>query len=77
MDLDNMLAELREARDQVEEAILALERLARGTRHAGGRRPEWLSAIVGEQSTGEPRRARSKRSRPRTARKDSVGQSGG
>ncbi len=68
MDLDHMISELREARDQVEEAILALERLARGTGHSGGTRPEWLSVIVGEQSLENQtttRRRSSKKRRPK------------
>jgi len=37
-----MLAELRLEREQVEEAILTLERLARGRGRRRGRPPSWL-----------------------------------
>jgi hypothetical protein len=40
-----MLAELREERVQVEEAILTLERLAAGRGRRRGRPPAWMSAI--------------------------------
>ena len=37
-----MLAELRMEREQIEEAILTLERLARGRGRRRGRPPSWL-----------------------------------
>ena len=37
-----MLAELRLEREQIEEAILTLERLARGRGRRRGRPPAWL-----------------------------------
>ncbi len=42
MDVMKMLAELREERTQIEEAILTLERLARGQGRRRGRPPQWL-----------------------------------
>jgi hypothetical protein len=45
MDIAKMLAELREERVQVEEAILTLERLAAGRGRRRGRPPAWMSAI--------------------------------
>jgi hypothetical protein len=42
MDVMKMLAELREERAQIEEAILTLERLARGQGRRRGRPPQWL-----------------------------------
>ena len=42
MDVDKMLAELRLEREQIEEAILSLERLARGRGRRRGRPPAWL-----------------------------------
>ena len=42
MDVDKMLAELRLEREQIEEAILTLERLARGRGRRRGRPPGWL-----------------------------------
>ena len=45
MDVLKMLAELRQEREQIEEAILTLERLARGRGRRRGRPPAWMSAI--------------------------------
>lgn len=42
MDVDKMLTELRMEREQIEEAILTLERLARGRGRRRGRPPAWL-----------------------------------
>jgi hypothetical protein len=42
LDVDKMLAELRLEREQIEEAILTLERLARGRGRRRGRPPSWL-----------------------------------
>ncbi|MFN3323815.1 MAG: hypothetical protein ACK5AZ_09995 [Bryobacteraceae bacterium] len=46
MDVTKMLAELRQEREQIEEAILSLERLARGRGKRRGRPPAWMSATV-------------------------------
>ncbi len=43
MDITKMLAELRQEREQIEEAILSLERLARGRGKRRGRPPAWMS----------------------------------
>ena len=61
-----MLAELRLEREQIEEAILTLERLARGRGRRRGRPPAWLkdaAAVAamanddqGESLSSEPRR---------------------
>jgi hypothetical protein len=45
MDVTKMLAELRQEREQIEEAILSLERLARGRGKRRGRPPAWMSEI--------------------------------
>ena len=45
MDVLKMLADLRQERDQLEEAILTLERLARGRGRRRGRPPAWMSTI--------------------------------
>jgi hypothetical protein len=66
LDVDKMLAELRLEREQIEEAILTLERLARGRGRRRGRPPSWLKEATaavssgGEEgaadATGEPKR---------------------
>lgn len=43
MDVSKILAELREERQQIEEAIVSLERLARGRGRRRGRPPAWMS----------------------------------
>lgn len=59
LDVDKMLAELRLEREQIEEAILTLERLARGRGRRRGRPPSWLKdataavASTAEDSEGE------------------------
>lgn len=42
MDVAKILADLRLEREQIEEAIISLERLARGRGHRRGRPPNWL-----------------------------------
>jgi hypothetical protein len=45
MDVIKMLADLRQERAHLEEAILTLERLAHGRGRRRGRPPAWLSTI--------------------------------
>jgi hypothetical protein len=52
VDVSKILAELKAEREQIEEAILSLERLARGRGKRRGRPPVWMSEIT------EKRRAR-------------------
>ena len=44
MDVAKILAELRQEREQLEEAIVSLERLAQGRGKRRGRPPAWMSA---------------------------------
>ena len=61
LDVDKMLAELRLEREQIEEAILTLERLARGRGRRRGRPPSWLkeagAPTLGDDATDEDRRS--------------------
>ena len=43
MDVNKILTELRMEREQIEEAILSLERLARGRGRRRGRPPAWMA----------------------------------
>ncbi len=43
MDVAKILAELRQEREQIEEAIVSLERLARGRGKRRGRPPAWMT----------------------------------
>ena len=45
MDVLKMLADLRQERDQLEESILTLERLARGRGRRRGRPPAWMTEL--------------------------------
>ena len=45
MDVAKMLAELRQEREQVEEAITTLERLAAGRGRRQGRPPAWMKTV--------------------------------
>jgi hypothetical protein len=45
MDITKMLAELRQEREAIEEAIITLERLARGRGKRRGRPPSWLAEM--------------------------------
>ena len=42
MDVTKILEELKQEREQLEEAILSLERLARGRGRRRGRPPSWM-----------------------------------
>jgi hypothetical protein len=45
MDVGKILIDLRQERDQLEEAIVSLERLAMGRGKRRGRPPAWLSEV--------------------------------
>jgi hypothetical protein len=45
MDIAKMLAELRQEREQIKEAIMTLERLAAGHGRGRGRPPAWMTTV--------------------------------
>jgi hypothetical protein len=49
MDILKMLSDLRTERSQIEEAILAIERLSTGQGKRRGRPPKWMSQVRDEQ----------------------------
>lgn len=55
MDVSKILAELKAEREQIEEAILSLERLARGRGNKRGRPPTWMSEVAEEQPIAKRR----------------------
>ena len=68
MDVAKMLVELRAEREQLEEAIITLERLARGRGKRRGRPPAWMAeakkrvkttAVVTKKSAGSSKGASS------------------
>ncbi len=54
MDVTKILAELRQEREQIEEAILSLERLARGRGRRRGRPPAWMTEITAKRRGRPP-----------------------
>ena len=57
MDVSKILDELRQEREQLEEAILSLERLARGRGRRRGRPPSWM---VEAKKRGRPAGSKNK-----------------
>ena len=56
-----MLADLRQEREQIEEAIMILERLARGRGTRRGRPPAWMTAAAAPAKTrGRPAGSKNK-----------------
>lgn len=53
MDITKMLAELRAEREQLDEAILSLERLARGGGKRRGRPPKWMTDARTTEGSGD------------------------
>jgi hypothetical protein len=53
MDVNKILAELRHEREQIEDAIVSLERLARGRGKRRGRPPAWMKG-ASERRRGRP-----------------------
>ena len=64
MDVTKILTELREERERIEEAILSLERLARGRGRRRGRPPAWLSEL---KKRGRPPGSKNKTNSPTKA----------
>jgi hypothetical protein len=57
VDVHKILADLRREREQIEEAILTLERLATGRGRRRGRPPAWMAQLKGaEGKAAEPKR---------------------
>lgn len=54
MDVAKILSELRDERVQIEEAILSLERLARGRGKRRGRPPAWMSEFTAKRRGRPP-----------------------
>jgi hypothetical protein len=54
MDVSKILSDLRNERQQIEEAILSLERLARGRGRRRGRPPTWMSEVAAKRRGRPP-----------------------
>jgi hypothetical protein len=61
MDVSKILDELRQEREQLEEAILSLERLAMGRGRRRGRPPSWM---VEAKKRGRPPGSKNKTAKP-------------
>jgi hypothetical protein len=55
MDVNKILAELRQEREQIEDAIISLERLARGRGKRRGRPPAWMKDATDRRGRGRPK----------------------
>jgi len=64
MDVLKMLADLRQERQQIEEAIMTLERLAAGRGRRRGRPPAWMSTV---KRRGRPPGSKNKPKEPAAA----------
>jgi DNA invertase Pin-like site-specific DNA recombinase len=64
MDVSKILGELRQEREQLEEAIMSLERLARGRGKRRGRPPSWM---VEAKKRGRPVGSKNRSSAQKTA----------
>lgn len=73
MDVAKILAELRQERTQIEEAIVSLERLARGRGKRRGRPPGWLAeAATTVKRRGRPPGSKNKNPNPQSLAKGSA-----
>ena len=54
MDVSKILAELKAEREQIEQAILSLERLAHGRGRKRGRPPAWMAEVAAPKRRGRP-----------------------
>jgi hypothetical protein len=72
MDVSKILVELREERAQIEEAIVSLERLARGRGRRRGRPPAWMSEMAGTKRRGRPPGSKNKTAPAAVAAKGAV-----
>ena len=71
MDVSKILADLRDERQQIEEAILSLERLARGRGRRRGRPPSWMSEATTKRR-GRPPGSKNKAAAATVAPKSSA-----
>jgi hypothetical protein len=54
IDVDKILADLKQEKEQLEQAILTLERLAAGRAPRRGRPPTWMSSEATPKRRGRP-----------------------
>ena len=66
MDVAKIVAELKAEREQIEEAIASLERLARGRVRGPGRPPNWLADTTPKRR-GRPPGSKNKVAAPKSS----------
>ncbi len=76
MDVSKILAELKAEREQIEEAILSLERLARGRGRGPGRPPNWMADVATPKRRGRPPGSKNKVPAQPVAQQSAAGASG-
>ncbi len=76
MDVSKILAELKAEREQIEEAILSLERLARGRGRGPGRPPNWMADVTPPKRRGRPPGSKNKVPQPAAQQPLTAGASG-
>jgi len=54
MDVSKILAELMAEREQIEQAIVSLEKLAQGRGKKRGRPPAWMADVTAPKRRGRP-----------------------
>ena len=67
MDVSKILAELKAEREQIQEAIDSLERLARGRGRGPGRPPNWMTDALLPKRRGRPPGSKNKPRPPEPA----------
>ncbi len=77
MDVSKILSELKAERAQIEEAILSLERLARGRGNRRGRPPAWMSEVTAPKKRGRPPGSKNKKTNAPAAAAGTTSTSGG
>jgi hypothetical protein len=60
MDILKMLADLRDEREQIEQAIVVIERLSLGRGKRRGRPPAWMAAMAATPKRGRPAGSKNK-----------------
>jgi hypothetical protein len=64
IDVAKILEELKQEKEQLEQAINTLERLAQGRTPRRGRPPAWMSEATGPKRRGRPPGSKNKVSAP-------------
>ena len=72
MDLTKLISDLRSERQYIEEAILALERIAQGGHKRRGRPPKWMAGLKLETNSVAPKRKRAPSAKARKVASETV-----